>query len=278
MKLAVLLLGVCAMVGSAWGAEVVKNGDKVAFMGDSITQNGWRYKDGYVRLVISGLKANDINIVPFPVGVSGHKSNQMLERVNRDVIAKKPDFMLLSCGVNDVWHGRGGNSLEAYSKNMTELVDKVQAAGIKPIILTATMIYEDPQNELNRKLAAYNDFLRQLAASRSLLLVDLSADMQNIIAEKAKNNIKAGTILTTDGVHMNPAGNQMMAKGILRGFGLNAEQIAKAEKSWQESPEKFPVQPRIDMTMAEYLKLEAIAEKHGKSVNDFIIDLIMKAN
>ena len=38
--------------------------------------------------------------------------------------------------------------------------------------------------------------------------------------------------LTTDGCHMNTLGNIMMAKGILRTFGLSEEKIAAAEKSW----------------------------------------------
>ena len=31
---------------------------------------------------------------------------------------------------------------------------------------------------------------------------------------------------------MNPAGNRMMATGVLRGFGLSAEQIQKAQADW----------------------------------------------
>ena len=38
--------------------------------------------------------------------------------------------------------------------------------------------------------------------------------------------------LTTDGCHMNTLGNAMMAKGILRAFGLSEEKIAAAEKPW----------------------------------------------
>ena len=38
--------------------------------------------------------------------------------------------------------------------------------------------------------------------------------------------------LTTDGCHMNPLGNVMMAKGVLRAFGMSDDAIAAAEKSW----------------------------------------------
>jgi hypothetical protein len=38
--------------------------------------------------------------------------------------------------------------------------------------------------------------------------------------------------LTSDGVHMNAQGNIMMAKGVLKAFGLSDDKIAAAEKSW----------------------------------------------
>ena len=38
--------------------------------------------------------------------------------------------------------------------------------------------------------------------------------------------------LTSDGCHMNPLGNIMMAKGVLRAFGLSEAKIKAAEKRW----------------------------------------------
>jgi lysophospholipase L1-like esterase len=99
------------------------------------------------------------------------------------------------------------------------------------MILTATMIGEDEPNENNQKLAAYNDFLRALAKEKMCLLADLNADMQKAVAAAGAG--QAGVLLTTDGVHMNPAGNKMMAEGVLKAFGLSAEQLELARKSWQ---------------------------------------------
>lgn len=208
----------------------VKDGQKIAFMGDSITQAGANGPKGYVNMVISGLEANGVKATAIYAGIGGHKSNNMLARVDRDVIDKKPDWMTLSCGVNDVWHGKHGVPLDQYKENITKIVDKSQAAGIKVMILTATMIREDQANANNQKLVAYNDFLRALAKEKKCLLADLNADMQAAIAKAGPD--RKGNILTGDGVHMNAAGNQMMATGVLKAFGLSAEQIAKAEKAW----------------------------------------------
>jgi len=209
----------------------LKTGQKIGFLGDSITQAGAE-PQGYVTLVIRGLEANGIQVGSLPAGIGGHKSNQMLERLERDVLSKKPDWMTLSCGVNDVWHGANGIPLEPYKKNITEIVEKCQAAGVKVMILTATMIGEDAPNSNNQKLAAYNDFLRDLAKKKKCRLADLNADMQAAIAKAKKESNHQGNLLTSDGVHMNPEGNRLMATGVLKAFGLNARQLKKAQASW----------------------------------------------
>jgi lysophospholipase L1-like esterase len=161
----------------------------------------------------------------------------MLARLDKDVISKKPEWMTLSCGVNDVWHGARGVPLEDYKKNITEIVDKCQAANIKVMILTSTMIKEDQSNPENQKLEGYNAFLRELAGQKKCLLADLNADMQ--AALKAAPEHK-GNYLTRDGVHMNPLGNQMMATGVLKGFGLSEDQLMKAKEAWAAEPAPKP--------------------------------------
>jgi len=207
----------------------VKDGEKIAFLGDSITQAGAR-PNGYVRLAIRGLESAGVKASAIPAGISGHKSNQMLARLERDVLSKKPNWMTLSCGVNDVWHGKRGVNLADYKTNITKIVDRCQEAGVKVVLLTSTMIGEDKDNANNKKLSTYNDFLQELAKEKKCLLADLNAGMQSII--EASSDKKNGKLLTSDGVHMNPDGNKMMATGVLEAFGLNAEQIKAAQATW----------------------------------------------
>jgi lysophospholipase L1-like esterase len=231
---------------------LVKDGEAIAFMGDSITAGGAK-KDGYITLVMDALKGAGLNLTSIPAGKSGHRSKDMLARLETDVISKKPHWMTLSCGVNDVWHFQlklgkrtfEGIPLEDYKKNISEMIDKAQAANIK-VILTSTMIGEDPERELNKNLIPYNEFLKKIAAEKKCVLVDLNTDMQATLKKmpdekgpakmfgepEYKRDIK--NKLTTDGCHMNALGNIMMAKGVLRGFGMSEEAIAKAEKAWGE--------------------------------------------
>src|SRR4028118_2176103 len=114
-------------------AEVlVKTGESIAFLGDSITYFGAYQKDtpyfstenpgGYVRLVASGLAGQGINVTVIPAGIGGNTSKHMLDRLERDVLSKKPTWMTLSAGVNDVMHK--AVELEDYKANVTAILDR----------------------------------------------------------------------------------------------------------------------------------------------------------
>lgn len=246
------LFAALSVAVSASSAELaVKSGETIAFMGDSITQSGNK-KNGYITMVMKALAGQGLEVKHIPAGKAGHKSTNMLARLEKDVISKQPDWMTLSCGVNDVWHFKlvlgerafEGVELEDYKKNITEIIDRCQKAGIKVMVLTATMIGEDPSKELNQMLIPYNDFLREIAKEKGCLLADLNADMQAELKTipdvpgKPKSFGKffyGGDVknkLTTDGCHMNPKGNKMMARGILRAFGMSDQQLAEAQKAW----------------------------------------------
>ena len=234
-------------------ALLVQPGEKIAFMGDSITAGGAR-KGGFVTLAMEALNKEGLNLTHIPAGKSGNRSKDMLARLDASVISKDPDWMVLSCGVNDVWHftlrlGKRnfeGVPLADYKANIREMLDKVEAADIKVMIMTSTMIGEDPEKETNKKLVPYNEFLREIAKEKGLPLADLSEDMHAALKQipneegkarmfgepKYERNIK--NKLTSDGCHMNKLGNIMMAKGVLRAFGLSQEKVAAAEDSWLE--------------------------------------------
>ena len=247
-----------------------KNGDKVAFLGDSITYLGAVYPSGYCRLGEKALEWKGIKCDMVYAGISGHKSNQMLERLDRDVLAHKPQWMFLSCGVNDVWHGENGVPLPQYKENITKLVEKAQAAGVNVIILASTLIGEDLNGDNNRKLNEYNDFLKTLATEKKLPFVDLNSVMkQRINALEAKGRTP-GTLLTVDGVHMNPAGNMIMAEGILKTIGFTDEDMAETVEKWQAMPAAWPVRGQADISVGQWLILESKAAKEGLTIDQYL--------
>ena len=277
---ALLLLGFPHFLTAAEGI-LPKDGDKIAFLGDSITAGGWGTEGGYVRLVVNGLAKKGVSVTPIPAGVGGHKSNDMLARLENDVLSKDPDWMTLSCGVNDVWHGDKGVDLEDYKKNITAIVDQAEAQGVKVVILTSTPIGEE-SNAHNDKLAAYNDFLRALATERNLPLADLAASFRDYLAPR--NPEKTSRYLTVDGVHMNPEGNVLIAKGVLRAFGLTPAEIAEIEKEWLGQKDTatignypFDPRPRFTITLGQYRALSEVAERNNTSLVDMVVGLWLRS-
>lgn len=272
-------LAAALLAPSISNAEIaVKSGEKIAFLGDSIMAGGWGNPAGYVRLVIAGLEANGVKAEAVPAGVGGHKSDQMLARLDNDVLIKKTQWMTLSCGVNDVWHGPRGVPLDeamaksgtyddkvatrgTYKKNITAIIDQAQAAGVKPVMLTATVIHENLDSNENGLLAPYNAFLRELAKEKKIPLADLNAMFLERIKAENKPNVK---VLTSDGVHMNVEGNKLMAVGVLQALGLNAAELDKAKASWP------PLEAAAIMAAqkAAEAKARAAAEKKAREAAD----------
>jgi lysophospholipase L1-like esterase len=253
-----------------------QSGQKVAFLGDSITQFGFQNPGGYVNLVGNGMTQVGRPITVIPAGVSGNTSRDMLARFKRDVLDKKPDWMTLSCGVNDVWHGVTGVDLPTYKTNITSIVDQATAAGIKVVILTSTMISEDPAAGNNQKLAAYNDFLRGLARERNLPLADLNAEMQAELAEIRAANPPKGNLLTVDGVHMNGLGNEMMAAGVLKAFGFSDAQLAQVRDKWLDLTGGMIVPASLQMTVRQFLQLQALGRAQSKTPADLLNAAVQK--
>ena len=127
--------------------------------------------------------------------------------------------------------------------------------------------------------------MRDLAKQKGCLLTDLNADFQAQIKAAPKTQSKAGRFLTVDGVHMNPRGDELMASGILRAFGMNAAQLEKARQEWAKIPGGWAIRLPfygsnkakslylvLPLTRADYEKLEVLASQNPrpKSVLDIV--------
>jgi len=258
------------LIVNASAEPLVKSGETIVFLGDSITQNGAALPGGYVSLVVSGFKSTGINIQAIPAGTGGHTSNDLIKRLQRDVIERKPDWVTISYGVNDVFRGaNGGVTLEDYKTNLVTAVDKAQAAGIKVMIFTATLIGEGEGQDGNRRLAPYNVFLRQLAKDKNCHLADLNEVMWHAIRNPEYPNPGDG-YLTVDGIHMNPLGNEVLAIGVLSAFGLTTADIVKAKTEWQDIPESSEIGFKMSISLRDYKGWCANAAKQSQSLLPYI--------
>jgi lysophospholipase L1-like esterase len=212
---------------------------RIVCLGDSITQGG-EQPGGYVWLVRHYLAAMYPNhpIEVINAGISGHKSNDMLARYQRDVLDKRPDMVTISVGVNDVWHGFMDNHpagdgprgipLKDYRTNVEAMIDGAEKAGARVVILSATVIRETLDGPENRKAEPYNRTLRELAAKHHALYVDYQRPFRALITDYRANTNSADLVLTVDGVHMNPLGNRVMAFTLLKALGVTAKDLADA--------------------------------------------------
>lgn len=217
---------------------------RIVVLGDSITEQGG-LPGGYVRVMDAALKAlqPDQPIEVINAGISGHRSTDMHDRFQRDVLDKHPDIVTINAGVNDVWHAfrdfeRGidhpkgdlphGIPLPVYCEKIDDMIVAAQKAGIRVVLVSPTLVYEKLDSPENHRLNDYVHAMRVLAARRHCTFVDLNAVFRDIVSRYQK---VAGTnvhLLTVDGVHMNPAGNRVMAYQILRGLGVTDAALQRA--------------------------------------------------
>lgn len=212
---------------------------RIVMMGDSITQIGGT-RSGYVTLVkqslAAALGAKTVQVIN--AGVSGQKATDMHARFQKDVIDQRPQLLTLSVGVNDVWHdfrnpewtarvasgdsGRGVK-LPVYEREVEAMVREAQKAGIKVCLLSPTLVYEDLDCAENKRLSQYVQAEKRISQRTGAFFVDLNKGFRDAVAAYQKHAGKRTLLLTVDGVHLNDAGNALMADMILKSWGIPIE-------------------------------------------------------
>lgn len=189
---------------------------RVVFFGDSITQAGVN-AGGYITLMQQMLKQKNQaeNYEFIGAGIGGNKIYDLYLRLENDVLSKKPDMVVVFVGVNDVWHKRTsgtGTDADKFEKFYTALIEKLKANNIKVLVCTPAAIGEktDFSNELDGDLNKYANIIRNLAAKNNVPVCDLRKAFLQYNQQKNPENKDKG-VLTTDGVHLNAAGNQLVA-------------------------------------------------------------------
>ena len=212
MKISMLVVLICALVAFT----PANKKKRVVFFGDSITAAAVK-PGGYIikldsMIALQG-KAEQYELIG--AGVSGNKVYDLYLRMEEDVLAKEPDVVVIYIGVNDVWHKRTsgtGTDADKFEKFYQAIINKLKANNIRVILCTPATIGEktDFSNPLDGDLNEYSKMIRNIAAKNNLAIVDLR---RAFLEYNLKNNPdnKANGVLTTDGVHLNAKGNQLVA-------------------------------------------------------------------
>lgn len=189
---------------------------RVVFFGDSITESGVK-PGGFIDKMKEDLQkkgmADKYELIG--AGISGNKVYDLYLRMDNDVLAKLPDVVVVWIGVNDVWHKAllgTGTDADKFEIFYTAIIKKLQAKNIKIFLATPAAIGErtDNTNQQDGDLNKYSNIIRRLATDNNCGLVDLR---KIFLSYNLKNNPanKEFGILTTDRVHLNEAGNRLVA-------------------------------------------------------------------
>jgi isoamyl acetate esterase len=197
---------------------------KILFFGDSITQMGVN-KGGYIDRIQTAIneKGKETKYELLGAGVGGNKVYDLYLRMEDDVLAKKPDIVVIYVGINDVWHKTSGigTDIEKYERFYVAIIKKLQAKKIKVAVCTTSVIGEKKNNAnpQDADLNAYSTVVRNIAVQHNCLLVDLRAAFAAY--ENANNGEdKESGVLTTDRVHLNDKGNQLVADELRKALGI----------------------------------------------------------
>lgn len=193
-----------------------KRKKRVLFFGDSITEYATN-AGGFVTLLKEKLKLSGLNdkIELLSSGKGGDKLHDLLMRMQKDVLATRASMVFIFVGVNDVWHKQPaemGFGYEQFKNDYETILQKLLRKEIEVIICTPALIGEkvDGENRQEEELNRYSDEIRNISLANNVQLVDFRKLFVEYNLQHNTENKEAG-ILTTDGVHLNHKGNELVA-------------------------------------------------------------------
>jgi lysophospholipase L1-like esterase len=192
----------------------------IIFFGDSITQMGTN-KGGYVNLLNEALEkkgvADRYDIIASGVGYN--KVYDLYLRMEEDLLAKNPDKVFIWIGVNDVGHKSSGTGTDPdkFEKFYAAIIKKMQDKKIQLVLCTPAVIGErnDYTNPQDGDLNYYASIIRKLAKQSGCELLDFRKIFHDYLVLHNPGNKESG-ILTTDRIHLNEAGNKLVADEVLK--------------------------------------------------------------
>ncbi len=239
-KTCLLLLAACmAFYANAQKITPFKAGDRVAFVGNSITDGG--HYHSYIWLYYMTRYPN-MRITCYNVGIGGDAINQIYDRFDDDVLSKKPNILTLTWGMNDSGY------FEWYRADAKDVMDKKirnsykyygmleeklkQHADIKKIYILGSPYDETTKfttkNLYPGKRAAFSgiiDFQEQAAKKNGYSYVDFFHPMAAInLREQAKDS--TFSLTPGDRIHPDNDGHLVMAYYFLKAQGLDNQPVA----------------------------------------------------
>ena len=211
-----------------------QSGDKVLFIGDSITDCGRRdahapFGHGYVRKITELITAKypDRDIAYVNKGIGGDIVEGLEERWDTDVIAERPNWLSVKIGINNASRQYANNvSTEEYlpiwEACYRRILTRVKTELDAPLFLFQIFYIEEDVDE-PRPLAvdAYNESIHTLAEEFDARLIPTNAAFDKAVAARCsldnprwRSSKSRGSYL--DGIGISKAGRMVNCPRIIQ--------------------------------------------------------------
>ena len=249
---AAMLAAQCTVSAAESASSQVRDGDRIVFVGDSITGQGVNVGvGGFINLLKEGLDmarpGNHVTVVALGGSGQGVGSWLGVEKRSREKASyldvpkveikenldRHADILVIMLGMNDslapyIHPDRA--SLDGWTKQYRELIVALRARTTPRVTALATVTpnTEDPGSPKNQLIAELNRRLAVIARDESCVLLPCGETVLAVL-QKGRT-LQPDFHVTTDFVHPNPAGHPALAVGMLKGLGEGAAAEAVAGK------------------------------------------------
>ncbi len=233
-RLIAFVLFVLAYAAICTAAEpfYLKNGDRVVFYGDSITDQRL-YTVFTEAYVLTRFPKLDVTFVHSGWGgdrVTGGGGGAIDLRLKRDVFAYKPTVMTIMLGMNDgSYRAFDQGIFDTYANGYKHIVESVKRT-LPGIRITA--IQPSPFDDVTRPptfepgyntvLVRYGQFVTELAKSERLDVADLNSPVVAALEKANAADAALAQKIVPDRVHPGPGGHLLMAEALLKAWNAPA--------------------------------------------------------
>lgn len=236
--LSLLILVLNLNILRAQHIEPFQKGDRVVFVGNSITDGG--HYHSYIWLYyMTRFPDRRINI--FNAGIGGDVARQIYDRLQDDVFSRKPTYMALTFGMNDtdyfIYHNPKADSISqnristSYNSYLDIERELKRHPEIKKVVITSSPYDETVKFENNyfpgksAAMLSVAEFQEASAKANGWGFVDFNRSMTGINIREQKRDPKF-TLCGEDRIHPGNDGHLVMAYLFLKAQGLSGNKIA----------------------------------------------------
>jgi len=228
--LAILLLS-CFTGASARETEaprtlILKKGQRVAIVGDSITEQKLYSK--FIELYLTACLP-ELDLQCIQLGWGGETAPGFAARMNNDLLPWKPDVVTTCYGMNDGGYRAYEEGIgKRYAQAMADIVARIKKTGATVVVGGPGVVDSKYFQGGGEKPKVYNDNLKHLseqamkiAETEGFPHADVFGAMMAAM-EKSKPALgDAYDVGGRDGVHPGPNGHLVMAYAFLKGMGID---------------------------------------------------------